>query len=112
MVSVCALSSPPLSTKLTLNRSPARSPRGLHITGNRLFGPQPQTAVYLCLWEITLGAVSAQMTPSMVSRLQRVGMAIGLNYSDLGNAPPSDAELQDDPDSRSIARSPLQLLLV
>lgn len=72
---------------------------GLQLVGDRLFGPQPRTAVYLCLWEATIGRVNVQATPSMLAALQRVGKTFGSNMSDAFNSPPDSVELAADPDS-------------
>ena len=34
----------------------------LDITANRLFGPHPKTATYVCIWEIHLGSVKASLS--------------------------------------------------
>lgn len=72
---------------------------GVNLVGNRLFGPQPQTATYLCLWEADLGRVTGHTSPAMLSTLQKVGKTFALNFSDKGNSPPPNIELAVDPDS-------------
>lgn len=65
---------------------------------NRLFGPQPFTATYLCLWEIRLGAIHALLLPHFVAGLLATAQAFQVNYSDVLNAPDTDFELPVDPD--------------
>lgn len=72
---------------------------GVNLVGNRLFGPQPQTATYLCLWEADLGRVTGHTSPAMLSTLQKVGKTFALNFTDKGNSPPPNIELAVDPDS-------------
>lgn len=77
---------------------------GLTLLGNRLFGPQPQTAVYLCLWEIDIGRITGHTSPEMLATLSRVGKTVGFTFLDKGNSPPANIELAADPDSECFSR--------
>ncbi|KAG6832605.1 hypothetical protein H0H92_014441 [Tricholoma furcatifolium] len=71
---------------------------GLDITANRLFGPQPRTATYICIWEINLGAVNALLTASQGRLLGAAGNAFMFNFTDALNAPASEYQPLIDPD--------------
>ncbi|KDR75835.1 hypothetical protein GALMADRAFT_156774 [Galerina marginata CBS 339.88] len=71
---------------------------GVYITANRLFGPQPRTATYVCIWEIAVGNVKASMLPSEIMMLAAAGNSFRLNFVDLVNAPAPDFLPVDDPD--------------
>ncbi|KAF7361830.1 hypothetical protein MVEN_00527500 [Mycena venus] len=60
---------------------------GIDITSNRLFGPMPRTMAYVCIWEISLGAVKAVLSAKYATILSSAGTAFGLNFEDLANAP-------------------------
>ncbi|KAF8070507.1 hypothetical protein FPV67DRAFT_1756074, partial [Lyophyllum atratum] len=60
---------------------------GLDITAHRLFGPQPRTATYICIWEIHLGRVRSLLSASEGILLAAAGNAFRLNFADLANAP-------------------------
>ncbi|KAG1828967.1 hypothetical protein EV424DRAFT_1507935 [Suillus variegatus] len=71
---------------------------GLNITANRLFGPQPRTRTYVCVWEIAVGPVKALLT-SHDARIMLASMdAVRLNYTDLANAPATEFGVPADPD--------------
>ena len=71
---------------------------GLHITANRLFGPQPHTTTYVCIWEIQISSVKA-ILPSLKARiLGAAGSAFGYGFADPLNAPASDFAIPADPD--------------
>lgn len=72
---------------------------GLDITAHRLFGPQPRTATYVCIWEISLGAVKLLLSASGGRVLVAAGNAFRLNFADLPNAPAADYLPAVDPDS-------------
>ncbi|KAF5386043.1 hypothetical protein D9615_002215 [Tricholomella constricta] len=71
---------------------------GLDITANRLFGPQPRTATYICIWEIHLGRVKALLSASEGRLLAAAGDAVRLNYADFANAPATEYLPPVDPD--------------
>jgi hypothetical protein len=72
---------------------------GIDITANRLFGPQPRTYTYFCIWEIQVGAVQAELDVPLVSGLAACARSFGLNYADAANAPSSDFQVMSEPDA-------------
>ncbi|KAG8901896.1 hypothetical protein FRB99_005016 [Tulasnella sp. 403] len=70
----------------------------IDIVANRLLGPQPETATYLCIWEIRLGSIRAILLPRLVWSLHAAARAFANNYPDALNAPDSGFELPLDPD--------------
>lgn len=72
---------------------------GLEVTANRLFGPQPHTATYICIWSFYLGAVIGSVPPSFLQALSRAGSSIEHNFSDLDNSLPPDFTVPLDPDA-------------
>ncbi|KAH9839543.1 uncharacterized protein C8Q71DRAFT_517238 [Rhodofomes roseus] len=70
----------------------------LDITANRLFGLQPKTATYVCIWEIHAGSLKASLSAYQARLLSAVGSSFGLNFSDPFNAPAKDFALPVDPD--------------
>ncbi|KAG8862253.1 hypothetical protein FRB96_001832 [Tulasnella sp. 330] len=71
---------------------------GLSVIAKRLFGPQPHTSTYLCIWDIQLGSLQGVLSPWLVTGLSRAGRAIATNYTDAVNAPDKGFELPEDPD--------------
>ncbi|KAG2364907.1 hypothetical protein BDR07DRAFT_1557955 [Suillus spraguei] len=71
---------------------------GLNITANRLFGSQPRTRTYVCVWEITIGPVKALLTSHDARILLASMNAVRLNYTDLANAPATEFGVPVDPD--------------
>ncbi|KAG6841879.1 hypothetical protein C0991_005609 [Blastosporella zonata] len=71
---------------------------GLDMTANRLFGPQPRTATYVCIWEITLGATKVLLSASEGRLLAAAGDAFRLNFADALNAPAAEFLPPLDPD--------------
>ncbi|CAE6438798.1 unnamed protein product [Rhizoctonia solani] len=63
---------------------------GIDITANRLFGPQPEVATYLCIWEILLGEVSGQLSVASVVGIMAAARAFRINFADDFNAPSTD----------------------
>ncbi|GAA5979280.1 hypothetical protein JCM10908_002865 [Rhodotorula pacifica] len=72
---------------------------GLEIAANRLFGPQPRTATYMCIWSFTLGQIVGNITPDYLQALARAGASLGTNFSDADNALPADFAVKADPDA-------------
>ncbi|TFK75375.1 hypothetical protein BDN72DRAFT_832240 [Pluteus cervinus] len=70
----------------------------LDITAHRLFGPQPRTATYLCIWEIHIGQLKSSLSASEGFLLGAVGDAFGLNFADVPNAPAAEYTPPLDPD--------------
>ncbi|KAG8952761.1 hypothetical protein FRC04_003684 [Tulasnella sp. 424] len=79
-------------------RGPRATISGVDIVANRLFGPQPVTATYLCLWEIKVGDCKGVVSPQFVTALSQVGRALSVTYTDSLNAPDPEFELPLDPD--------------
>ena len=75
---------------------------GVDITANRLFGPQPRTSTYICIWEICLGHVKAILSASEGRILAAAGNAFRINFADMANAPASQFALPVDPDGEPI----------
>jgi hypothetical protein len=77
---------------------------GLDITANRLFGPQPRTAAYCCMWEIRFGDFRGTMSISDSRILMGAMTAFRLNFVDKPNAPAKEYSPPLDPDGQSIQR--------
>ncbi|THH07232.1 hypothetical protein EW145_g3529 [Phellinidium pouzarii] len=60
---------------------------GLEITANRLFGPQPHTSTYVCIWNIHVGKVKGFLTTIEGQVLASVGKAFIFCFNDPFNAP-------------------------
>ena len=73
---------------------------GIDIVANRLFGPQPRTAVYLCIWEVTFGDIKASMSANQSEILLAASNAFRYNFIDLVNAPAQDFAIALDPDGK------------
>ncbi|KAM0790005.1 hypothetical protein ACM66B_005335 [Microbotryomycetes sp. NB124-2] len=73
--------------------------QGLEATANRLFGPQPRTATYMCIWSFYLGDIVGSVPPTLLQSLARAGNAIGYNFADKDNSLPPDYEVVLDPDA-------------
>lgn len=79
---------------------PSCSAIGLHIVANRLFGPQPRTTTYLCIWEVRVGQVKGILSAWEGETLAVAGRSFGLNYVDAANAPAAEYMPPLDPDSK------------
>jgi hypothetical protein len=92
-----------LPEKIVYLKSPRRQPvlliGGIDVVANRLFGPLPRTATYLCIWEINVGAVSGTLSASEAKMLGAVGNSFRLHFVDHVNAPADDFMPPLDPDS-------------
>lgn len=85
---------------------------GVDVVANRLFGPLPSTATYLCIWEIKVGDVSTTLSASDAMMLMAVGKTFGLHFVDHVNAPADEFIPPLDADSkRSIYPSHGRLLM-
>ena len=60
---------------------------GISITANRLFGPQPRTSTYVCVWNLDIGKVTGLLRESDARTVLRALKAFGHNYSDPYNSP-------------------------
>jgi hypothetical protein len=71
---------------------------GVDILANRLFGPQPLGAAYVCFWEINVGSVKGAFSASHVRTLRSALDAFAVNYKDPMNAPAAEFALPVAPD--------------
>lgn len=71
---------------------------GIDIIANRLFGPQPRTTTYVCIWEINLGAIKADVTPDQAQALATAVITFGNNFSDDFNSPAAQYQPEYPPD--------------
>ena len=71
---------------------------GIDIVAHRLFGPQPHTATYLCIWDIHIGRIMARLSALEARILAAAGQAFGLNFTDPLNAPATEHDIPADPD--------------
>lgn len=78
---------------------------GLDIKANRLFGPQPKGTTYVCLWELSIGHISAFLSPEFKDTLAAVGSAVGYNYTDRDNAPSAVYIAKTPPDATFVKLS-------
>ncbi|KAF8630636.1 hypothetical protein AX15_002787 [Amanita polypyramis BW_CC] len=70
----------------------------IDISAYRLFGPQPRTVTYVCIWEIQLGLVRTVLAASDARILAAAGDAFRLNSVDIFNAPSSEFLPRNEPD--------------
>jgi len=63
---------------------------GIDILADRLFGPQPLAAAYVCFWEINFGSVKGVLSASLGQTLQCALDAFAMNYKDPMNAPAAE----------------------
>ncbi|EAU91786.1 hypothetical protein CC1G_04554 [Coprinopsis cinerea okayama7 len=71
---------------------------GIDVVANRLFGPQPNTSTYLCIWEISLGSVKGQLTAFEAKAIAAAGNAFKVHFVDAVNAPADKFMPPLDPD--------------
>ncbi|KAF8664381.1 hypothetical protein AX16_000752 [Volvariella volvacea WC 439] len=71
---------------------------GIDITAHRLFGPQPRTATYLCIWEVHVGSIRSALSAPEAGLLLAAADAFQLNYVDSVNAPAEEYLPPLDPD--------------
>jgi hypothetical protein len=84
-----------------LSSTEAVSIEGLSIKANRLFGPQPRGATYLCLWEASVPGLRAYVTPAFLISLKQSIKAVIYNFVDEENAPTKLYVPSSDPDGGS-----------
>jgi hypothetical protein len=73
---------------------------GVDILANRLFGPQPPAAAYVCFWEINVGSMKSVFSASHVWTLRSALDVFAMNYKDPMNAPAAEFALPMAPDGR------------
>ncbi|GJJ06705.1 hypothetical protein Clacol_000901 [Clathrus columnatus] len=71
---------------------------GLNIVAHRLFGPQPRTATYLCLWEFYIQGLMGSISLTELQGLLSAMTSFRLNFVDAVNAPAAELTLPSDPD--------------
>ena len=71
---------------------------GLNIYAHRLFGPQPRTSTYICIWEISQGSLYCDLTADGLKRLIGSLGTLATGLADKENALPSDFVMASDPD--------------
>ncbi|GJE95456.1 hypothetical protein PsYK624_116400 [Phanerochaete sordida] len=71
---------------------------GLDIVAHRLFGPQPHTATYLCIWDIRVDRVMVHLSSIESKILSAASNAFALNFTDPLNAPAPEYDIPADPD--------------
>lgn len=65
---------------------------------HRLFGPQPRTSTYICLWEFNVGKIIGIISLPEIHGLLSAITAFRLNFVDAVNAPAAEFALPVDPD--------------
>ncbi|GAA5960722.1 hypothetical protein JCM21900_000512 [Sporobolomyces salmonicolor] len=73
--------------------------QGLEIGAHRLFGPQPRTATYMCIWSFYIGTIVGSVPPSFLQALSRAGSAVATTFADGDNALAPDFTVPLDPDA-------------
>lgn len=68
------------------------------VSANRLFGPQPHTSAYLCIWQIKLDEIKFAMTASEARVFVRALNSLAHNFVDIFNAPATSYILPVNPD--------------
>ena len=71
---------------------------GADIVTNRLFGPQPKTSTYLCIWEIHVGRVKSCLSTHQVNVLLAGLKSFDSGFDDVLDAPAKEVSLPFDPD--------------
>lgn len=71
---------------------------GLDIVANRLFGPQPKTLTYLCIWEIHVGRVKSCLSTSQANVIIAALRSFDSGFDDVLDAPAKEVSLPLDPD--------------
>lgn len=72
---------------------------GLEVTADRLFGPQPRTATYICIWSFYLGTIVGSVPPSFLQAFARTGASLAANFVDQDNSLPPNFNVPLDPDA-------------
>jgi hypothetical protein len=78
----------------------AHATLGIDITAHRLFGPQPKTSTYLCIWELHLGDIKGTFSASDGRALLAVASTFRLNFVDPTSAPAAEYMPPLDPDGQ------------
>ena len=75
----------------------------LDIVANRLFGPQPHTSTYVCVWDIKAGKIQGSITMKEARLLSAVVLSFKLGYIDAFNAPAQEFIVEVDRDGECTA---------
>lgn len=75
---------------------------GIEVNANRLFGPQPRTATYMCIWSFHFGSIVGSVLPSFLNAISRMASCFAINFSDRDNSLPADFDVILDPDATFI----------
>jgi hypothetical protein len=75
---------------------------GIDIVANRLFGPQPNTSTYLCIWEIHVGRVKSCLSTPQVNALLAALKSFDSGFDDVLDAPAKEVSLPLDPDGEAL----------
>ncbi|EIN11333.1 hypothetical protein PUNSTDRAFT_98433 [Punctularia strigosozonata HHB-11173 SS5] len=71
---------------------------GMEIVAHKLFGPQPRTATYVCIWEIEFGSILASVSADQSAILSAAMNVFHAGFSDPFNAPAAEYAIPADPD--------------
>jgi len=74
---------------------------GVDIVANRLFGPQPKTSTYLCIWEIHVGRVKSCLSTPQANAVLAALKSFDFGFDDVLDAPAEEVSLPLDPDGES-----------
>jgi len=71
---------------------------GLDIVANRLFGPQPNTSTYICIWEIHVGRVKSCLSTPQANVVLAALKSFDSGFDDILDAPAREVSPPIDPD--------------
>lgn len=71
---------------------------GIDVVANRLFGPQPKTSTYLCIWEIHVGRVKSCLSTPQANVVLAALKSFNSGFDDILDAPAKEVSLPLDPD--------------
>ncbi|KAI0314094.1 hypothetical protein OF83DRAFT_1165342 [Amylostereum chailletii] len=71
---------------------------GINIVADRLFGPQPHTTTYVCIWDVSLGDIQGSLSFIEASIADAALNTLAANFKDPFNVPAAEFALPVDPD--------------
>ena len=71
---------------------------GVDIVANRLFGPQPNTSTYLCIWEIHAGRIKTCLSTPQANVVLAALKLFDSGFDDILDAPAKEVSPPFDPD--------------
>ena len=76
-----------------------------------MFGHQPRTATYVCLWEIMVGRLMGNLSPTSLLAFRQAAMCFVINLADSDNTLPADVNFVPDTDVTflSVRCAPIEL---